>query len=456
MVLAKQRAKERDETVQMQSIRGGEVGVEYTNKPLSGWGGLVLFYEFGAKVGLFETLEKILPDKKTSPNRISSVDIVKGLMATVLTGGNRFAHVERMRGDEVIRTALGAERVGGADTIRRYFESLTRSENEQIYDGARELTGQLLIRRRTEDILDLDSTGLARYGHQEGVSQSYQKGRSGRVSQDPLLGMLAKSKHIAHMWLRQGGSSTLRGPADFLKELLAGLPDGFKITLVRADSGFHSENFIKQLEAEGLPYIVAVRMHQPFKRLAAAIPKERWKRRDQVHEVADEIVEQPLWDKPRRVLFMRHITEVKGQLFDTESYEFHALVTSLTNDALECCDTYDSRAECENTIKEYKSDFGAQGFCLRQFYATEMVLRLIAALFNLCSAFKHDVLRDTSVTLATVRTKVFVVGAMLGRCGRKVILRLGLVRRWKDSFQTLLARASPPTLSTAAQSSLPT
>ena len=80
-----------------------------------------------------------------------------------------------------------------------------------------------------------------------------------------------------------------------------------------------------------------------------------------------------------------------------------------------------------------------------------MVLRLIAALFNLCSAFKHDVLRDTSVTLATVRTKIFVVGAMLGRCGRKVILRLGLVRRWRESFQTLLARASPPSPPTAAQ-----
>jgi hypothetical protein len=435
----------------MQSIRGGEVGVEYTSKPLSGWGGLVLFYEFAAKVGLFEALEKILPDKKESPNRISSVDIVKTLMATVLTGGNRFAHVERMRGDEVIRTALGAARVGGADTIRRYFESLTRSESEQIHEGAREQTGKLLIQRQTEDILDLDSTALARYGHQEGVSQSYRKGRSGGVSHDPLLGMLAKSKHIAHMWLRQGGSSTLQGPVDFLKELLAGLPEGFKITLVRADSGFHSEDFIKQLEAACLPYIVSVRMHKPLKRLAAAIPEERWKRRDQVHEVADEMVELPYWNKPRRVLFMRRITENKCQLFDIKSYEYHALVTSLSDDPLKCCDTYDSRGECENTIKEFKSDFGAQGFCLRQFYATETVLRLIAALFNLCSAFKHDVLRDTSVTLATVRTKIFVVGAMLGRSGRKVILRLGLVRRWKDNFQTLLARASPPTPSTAAQ-----
>ena len=139
-------------------------------------------------------------------------------------------------------------------------------------------------------------------------------------------------------------------------------------------------------------------------------------------------------------------------MFDTRSYDFHALVTSLSGDAFECCDIYDSRAECENTIKEFKADFGAQGFCLRRFYATELVLRLIAALFNLCSAFKHDVLQDTSLTLATVRTKIFVVGAMLGRRGRKVILRLGLIRRWKDSFQMLLARASPPPLPTAAQS----
>ncbi len=434
-----------------QSIRGGEVGVEYTNKPLSGWGGLVLFFEFAARVGVFEALEKILPDKKESPNRISSVDIVKALMATVLTGGNRFAHVERMRGDEVIRVAMDAERVGSADTLRRYFESLSRGEAEQIHDRVRELTGKLLIQRRTEDILDLDSTRLARYGHQEGTSESYQKGRSGGVSQDPLLGMLAKSKHIAHMSLRQGGSSALRGSAEFLIELLASLPEGFKITLVRADSGFHSEDFIRRLEAQGLPYIVAVRMHQPFKRMAAAIPDERWKRRDRVHEVAEELVEYPNWAKPRRVLFMRRVTEVKGELFQSKSYDFHALVTSLSSDPLECCDLYDSRAECENTIKEYKTDFGAQGFCMTPFYATEMVLRLIVALFNICSAFKNEVLRDTSVTLATVRTKVFVVGAMLGRCGRRVILRLGLVRRWRESFEILLSRASPPVFPTAAQ-----
>ena len=442
--------------MQVNSIRGGEVGVEYTNKPLSGWGGLAVFYEFAAKVGLFEALGKIVPDKKASPNKVSSIDIVKALMATVLTGGNRFAHVERVRGDEVIRTVLGAARIGGADTTRRYFESLTRCESEQIHDGLRELTGKLLIQRRTEDILDLDSTTLTRYGHQQGVGESYKKGRSGQVSQDPLLGMLAKSKHIAHMWLRQGGSSSLRGPAVFLTELLAGLPKGFKITLVRADSGFHSEDFVKQLEAQGLPYIIAVRMHQPFKRLAAGIPSESWKQRDPVHQVAELTTQMPFWSKPRRVLFLRRKTEVKGQLFATESYDYHALVTSLTNDPFECCDIYDDRGECENTIKEYKLDFGAQGFSLTSFYATETVLRLISALFNLCSEFKHDVLRDTSVTLATIRTKIFVVGAMLGRSGRKVILRLGLVRRWKESFDSLLARASPLTLSTAAQSSLST
>jgi hypothetical protein len=32
--------------------------------------------------------------------------------ATVLTGGRRFAHVERLRSDEVIRTILGVKRCG--------------------------------------------------------------------------------------------------------------------------------------------------------------------------------------------------------------------------------------------------------------------------------------------------------------------------------------------------------
>ena len=434
--------------MQRKSIRGGQVEVEATNKALTGWGGLTLFSEFISSIGLRDELERILPNKKESPNQISGIDTVLALLATVLMGGDRFAHVERVRADEVVHAIIGAGRLPSADSTRRYFASLTKSECEAVYEALQKFIGGLLIRRHSEDVLDLDSTTLERYGSQEGVGKGYHKSRAGQLSHHPLLGMLAASKTIVHSWLRQGGASTMRGTAEFMKELMARLPKDLKIALVRADSGFHAEPFIETLEDHSLDYIVAIRMREPMKKEIRRIPEHEWKPLNDTHQIADIRIKQANWKAERRVLMIRRPLRENGTLFKTVDYEYNALLTSLTLDAVECSRLYDRRGECENTIKEFKNDFGARGFCMRSFDGTEMVLRLISVLFNVVSEFKHVVLRNTSVTLATIRTKIFVVGAMLGRRGRIVVLRVGLIKRWIEKFETLLDRsltASPPT-----------
>jgi hypothetical protein len=426
--------------VQAQSIRGGGIDIEYTAKPLSGWGGLALLFEFGERAGFFRSLGCALPDKKTSPNQISSLDIVKTLYATVLSGGNRFAHAERVRHDEVIRQIMGANRVGSADTLRRYFEGLTASEGEAAYCELQRVMATMLSEHASEDVLDLDSTILERYGKQQGVAKGYHTARAGQLSHHPLLGMLAKTKYIVHTWLRAGGASTMRGAVEFVDELLARLPSGFKITAIRADSGFYTEPYLRAFEERKLHYIVAVRMHPSMKRLAARTAAETWKALDGEHQIADVMHQELSWSRPRRILLIRRAIVQKGALFDSVTYEYNALATSLTMPAERCSVFYNQRGECENTIKEFKNDFGARGFCLGSFVGTEAVFRFVSVLFNLITEFKRQILRDTSVTLATVRVRVFVLGAMLGRRARRQILRLGLVQRWKERFDALLDR----------------
>ena len=437
--------------MQAKSIRGGELEIEYTSKALSGWGGLALLFEFGDQVGFFRELERVLPNAKTSPNQISSIDVVKTLYATVLSGGTRFAHVERVRGDEVIRQVMGAARVGSADTVRRYFQGLSASDGERIYAELQGVMSTMLGSHTREDVLDLDSTILERYGKQQGVGKGYHTSRAGQTSHHPLLGMLTKSKHIPHAWLRAGGASTMRGAVEFVDELLARLPAGFKITAIRADSGFYCEPYLQAFEARQLDYIIPVRMHPPMKRMAAGISSEKWQRLDGEHEIADITHREPAWSRSRRILVIRRAIEQKGSLFDSISYEYSALATSLTMPAEDAVKFYDQRGECENTIKEFKNDFGASGFCMNSFDGTEAVFRLISILFNLITEFKRQVLRDTSVTLATVRVKIFVLGAMLGRRARKTVLRLGLNQRWTEHFDVLLTRASTVLVPTAAQ-----
>lgn len=435
-----------------QSIRNGELPIEYTSKPLSGWGGLALFFEYLERVGFVEAIEQALTKTKTSHNQVRNSDVLRTFLATVLVGGNRFAHVQRICHDEVVRRIVGAKRLGSEDTVRRFFLGLSRSESEDAYTVLQRFTSELLACNFKEDILDLDSTILERYGHQEGVGKGYHASRRGQTSHHPLLGMLARSKHIALVWLRAGGASTLRGAAQFVEELLARLPAGFRITAVRADSGFYNEEYLRLFEQRGLPYIVPIRMHAPMQRFVAGIAREQWQRLNDDHDIADVMYAAPGWARTRRVLAIRRVipSDAKGRLFDVPLYETSALVTTLEMPAVECSHFYDGRGECENTIKEFKNDFGARGFSLHSFTATEAAFRLISVLFNIVSEFKRHVLQNTSLTLNTIRSTVFVVGAVLGRAARKVILRLG-IRRPETRFAVLLKRANSATYPTAPQ-----
>jgi hypothetical protein len=409
-------------------------------------------FEYLEQIGFNDQLRDAVKEVKMSNNRVEGFDSILTFLVTVLIGGSRFAHIQRVFHDEVVRRIVGAKRLGSEDTVRRFFLSLSASEAEDLYTSLQRFSNALLLAHTSEDVLDLDSTILERYGQQQGVAKGYHSSRGAQRSHHPLLAMLVRAKHIPLVWLRAGGASTLRGGAEFVEELLARLPAGFRITAVRGDSGFFSEQYLRLFEQKELRYIIPIRMQPPVKRFVASIAEGQWQKLDELHDIADVRYAGPGWMQPRRVLAFRKKLKSDGsnQLFDAPSYELGALVTSLELSARECSDFYDQRGECENTIKEFKNDFGARGFSLAKFTPTEAAFRLISVLFNLVSEFKRHVLRDPSLTLNTIRSRVFVIGAVLGRAARKVILRLG-IRHPKHRFSALLVRANSVTYVSAPQ-----
>src|SRR5205807_6136640 len=117
------------------SVFGGpatSLELRYTGKPVSGWGGLVAVMRYLERRGVRRVLASALPDGRTSPNQIPVVDMVLAFFAGVLTGSRRFAHVERLRSDEVVRTILGLARMPSAMTLTRYFGGLVRSQVEHL------------------------------------------------------------------------------------------------------------------------------------------------------------------------------------------------------------------------------------------------------------------------------------------------------------------------------------
>ena len=431
-----------------------ELSIAYTDKPVSGWGGLVSVFRFFDRLGRREVLMQVLPDGRSSPNQIAVLDIALSLFATVLTGGRRFAHVERLRDDEVVRAILGARRLPSAMTLTRYFGGWVQAQVEQLVEVMWRWQLARLPAQPLGAVLDLDSTVFERYGAQEGSLKGHNPRKHGRPSHHPLLAFLAEAKVVLHAWLRSGNSGSARGVQAFLDQALAYLPQQYRLYAVRADSGFFDAKILSDLEQRQLPYAIAVRLTRPLRSRLAGI--KNWQEFAPGLEVGELMYETHGWQAPRRIVSVRERIAEREQargrkLIEVPGYTFHTVVTTLELSAVDVWRFYNSRAECENRIKELKEDFGAGGFCLQSFYGTEAVFRLICCLYNLMAEFRRDVLHSPAQRLLTIRHEVLVVGGILGAQGREVILRLGLRRRWREQFAALLSRIAAYTIPTVAQ-----
>jgi len=251
-----------------------QIILTFTDKPITAWGGLSLVAGYSAHIRLAETLKEHLSLGITSPNATAPVDVVLAFIAGVLVGARRFAHIETLRHDEVIKRLLGVKRFPSDATMTRFFRRFKQKELYEIFEPLRAWQ----IRQLTPPgnyTLDLDSSVFERYGKQEGAVLGYNPKKHRRPSHHPLIATLAENHVIAHSWLRSGNTASITGAVEFFAEAIAGLPPGAVVDVVRGDSGFDSGRFFDYLETEGLRYAVCARFTGGVKRAVAGVKEWR-------------------------------------------------------------------------------------------------------------------------------------------------------------------------------------
>jgi hypothetical protein len=117
---------------------------------------------------------------------------------------------------------------------------------------------------------------------------------------------------------------------------------------------------------------------------------------------------------------------VGRKLLDVPGYTFRVFVTNTELDAVAVWRTYNGRAGVEQRIEELKNDLAADDFCTQQFFATEAAFLAVVATFNLLSLFQQASGGGQYRQPATLRTTVFLCGAVLGRHGHQSVLYLSL------------------------------
>src|SRR5437764_1293219 len=394
-----------------------------TQRAVTPFGGVAVFISFLGKIGFVKAVREHMPIRWRSPNHIDPTATFTAFLLSVLVGARRFAHAGLLRGDRALHALMGLERFPTDDTIRNLFRAFGMGQVQRLYEPLAEWQMQRLPQREDGYTLDLDSTVFERYGQQEGSLKGHNPRKHGRPSHHPLLAVLSEAHFLLHGWLRSGNC----GVEEFLKEALALWGQRDKIRLLRADSGFFDDKLLSFLEQQLLSYIVVAKLTPWVKRAAQRV--EQWTILDDDYAVGEFRLKLLGWSVERRFVVIREQVRegrdsVGRKLIDVPGYTFRIFVTSCADAPQEIWRDYNRRADMENRIAELKHDLGADGFCLKQFFATEAAFRAVLLLFNLLAEFQRAAGLPVYREPATIRTQVLTCGAILGRTGRRLVIHL--------------------------------
>ena len=398
-----------------------------TQRAVTPFGGIAVFISFLDKIGFVTAVRQHMPIRWRSPNHIDPTCTFTAFLVSVLVGARRFAHASLLRGDRALHALLGLNRFPTDDTIRNLFRRFGRGEVQRWFEPLAEWQMQRLPQRCEGYTLDLDSTVFERYGQQEGSLKGHNPRKHGRPSHHPLLAVLSEAHFLLHGWLRSGNCGTSRGVEEFLKEALALWGQREKIRLLRADSGFFDDQLLSFLGQRLLPYIVVARLTPGVKRAAPRV--EQWSMLDQDYAAVEFRLRLHGWDRERRFVVLRERVRegrdsVGRKLIDVPGYTFRVFVTSCADAPEEIWRGYNRRADMENRIAEWKHDLGADGFCMKPFFATEAAFRAVLLLFNLLAEFQRAAGLPVYREPATLRAQLLTCGAILGRAGRRLVIHL--------------------------------
>lgn len=417
---------------------------EFTNKPVTAWGGLRLIQEMISRMGLREALRASGLPQPGSNRGYDPVEMLEVFMACVWIGGARFSHTGLIRFDEALKGIFGWKRVAEVSTFTRFFRRFKQEDVDRVFGHVgRWFWEQMPAQCMT---LDLDSSVVTRYGKQEGVAIGYNPRKHGHASHDPLFAFAADIRMVVHAWLRPGNIGTCNGSVAFTEETLGMLGERHKVGLIRADAGFYDGEYLDWLEARKLPYVISCKLMQPLQRRIAE--QSAWIEIGKGVSVAEIEYKGIYWSKARRMVLVRQAIERRPkafgrELFNLPGYKYQAYVTTLELAPAEVYRLYRGRGDAENRIAELKYDFGINGFCLDSFYATEAAFRAVMLAYNLMSVFRQALLKaPKAVRLSTMRFQCFALGSWIGRNGRKKVQRISLPRRRRAWFDGLFDRIS--------------
>jgi hypothetical protein len=294
-------------------------------------------------------------------------------------------------------------------------------------------------------VLDLDATDDPIHGTQEG---RFYHGYYGNYCYLPLY--IFCGRHLLASKLRRSNIDAAAGAREeverIVRQIRSRWPD-VRI-LLRADSGFCRDELMSWCEANAVDYLFGLARNS---RLVAEIEAElawsaqasgktgrparrfkdfSWRTRDS-------------WSRERRVIGKAEVTR------NDPNPRF--IVTSLTRAEARPRRLYEkiycARGEMENRIKECQLDLFADRTSTATMRANQLRLWFASMAYVLVSALRRIGLAGTQfarATCATIRLKLFKIGARVTTSVRRVKIAMASAHPWRREWALAHARLTPP------------
>lgn len=406
------------------------VKLAFNHAGLTHYGGSFLLHEFLRLLQLRHFLARHLDwDRRNA--RYSLSQMVLALTWPIILGLDRVETASLLRSNGTFQFLTGLPSFPDPQTLRRFLLAAPDSfaiQLKRVNDRLLQFFTHL-PNPRSRLILDLDSTVVTVFGHQQGAALGYNPQHRGKKSYQPLLCVEANSAHFWGAALRPGQTDPHSGTTELLRDCWSALPAGVRDVRARADAGFYHDGFLSELENCNIHYAVVAKIYPPLKRRLAEISYQpvnaRWEMGECEHRA------QP-WSEDRRHVIARRLIETSEgppSLFTLGRYQYRAWVTNMDLRPPGVQHFYDGRAVIEVRIRELRQDFAFANIPTRAFAANVLYLEIVRLAYNIVTAFQRICLPEDwqSFTLQSLRHKLFTLPGELIRPQNRPVLRFNSV-----------------------------
>lgn len=415
--------------------------IAFNHKGLTHYGGVFFFHEFLGVLQLRHWLHRRLHYSRRHSD-YSLPQMILALVYPIILGLDRLETAALLRTNGTFQYLTGLPRYPDPQTLRRFLLQAPPDFGEQLHRFNDWLLGRFIHRpeHRSRLILDLDSSVLTVFGHQEGAEVGYNPRYRGKRSYDPLLCLEANSAFLWDTELRPGNAGTWEGSPELLASCFLSLPADIRELRVRADAGFGFDPVLTMLEQRHAQYAVVARMTGGLKRKLGAV---RYARLNARWEIGECEYRAQGWPLPRRcILARRRIEEAEPELtlFTLERYAYRAWITNLSLTPAGVWHYYDGRAGMERRIRELREDFALRKIPTHAFVANALYLEVVRLAYNLVTAFQLNCVPEiwSRLTLSKLRHKLFWLPGELTRPQHRPTLRLADIPENRTRMKNIL------------------